>query len=318
MNETSRGSVLTFHRFGFRTFPSMSRLSLFSPRSLSFCALVFATLTLRAADAPAAAKPVVSTNKPPEVSVFADKKLEDAVRQQVFDKRYTNSPLTAADVANVSTFNGNGKGITSLAGLEHCKALAAADLAGNAITDLSPLKGLKQLQYLNLATNKIKSIAPLATLPALQYIEISKNQVVDLSPVAGLTNLASFYAGNNRIKSASSLTNLPRLVSVHLENNQIASIAGFQNLRGLGSLSIAHNEVSDVSPLTGLRAPTYLFLDENRIRDLTPLNSWITGDLSGAKNFAPFVNLYLHGNRLNAKSRQLLAEWKKGGVRVNE
>lgn len=318
MNGFRRGSVLTFVHFSFRTFPSMSRLSLFLSRS-ALVATLFACVPLaHAADTKAPDKAPASTNKPPEVSIFADKRLEDAVRQQVFAKRYTNSPLTAADVANVSTFNGNGKGITSLAGLEHCKALAAVDLAGNAITDLSPIKGLKQLQYLNVATNKLKTIAPLATLPALQYIEISENQVSDLAPLAGLTNLASLYAGHNRIKSAGSLTNLPRLVSVHLEFNQIASIAGFQNLRGIGSLSLSHNQISDVSPLTGLRAPTYLFLDDNRIRDLSPLNAWITGDLNGAKNFAPFVNLYLHGNRFNAKSRQLLSEWKKAGVRINE
>jgi Leucine-rich repeat (LRR) protein len=245
MNGFQRESVLTFVHFSFRTFPSMSRLSLFLSRS-ALVATLFACVPLsHAADTKAPDQAPASTNKPPEVSIFADKRLEDAVRQQVFAKRYTNSPLTAADVANVSTFNGNGKGITSLAGLEHCKALAAVDLAGNAITDLAPLKGLKQLQYLNVATNKLKTIVPLATLPALQYIEISENQVADL-------------------------------------------------------------------------APTYLFLDDNRIRDLTPLNTWITGDLNGAKNFAPFVNLYLHGNRLNAKSRQLLSEWKKAGVRVNE
>lgn len=318
MNAFLRGSVLTFVHISFRTFPSMSRLSLFFPLSALFATLFACVPLSQAADAKAPDKGAPSTNKAPEVSVFLDKRLEDAVRQQVFAKRYTNSPLTAADVANVSTFNGNGKGITNLAGLEHCKALAAVDLAGNAIADLSPLKGLKQLQYLNLATNKLKTIAPLATLPALQYIEISQNQVADLAPIGGLTNLASLYAGHNRIKSAGSLTNLPRIVSVHLEFNQIGSIAGFQNLRGVGSLSLSHNQVTDVSPLTGLRAPTYLFLDDNRIRDLAPLNSWITNDLVGAKNFAPFVNLYLHGNRFNAKTRQLLTEWKKGGVRVNE
>ncbi len=307
MNATSSGSVLTSSTFGFRKTSSMSRLH--ALLSLVLLAFTAASLPGNAAD---------STNKVPEVSVFADRRLEEAVRQQVFAKRYTNSPLTAVDVANVSTFNGNGRGITNLAGLEHCKALAAADLAGNQIADLSPIKGLKQLQYLNLATNKIKNIAPLGTLAALQYIEISQNQVTDLAPLAGLTNLASLYAGHNRIKSASTLTNLPRLVSLHLEFNQLSSVAGFQNLRGLGSLSVSHNQVSDVAPLIGLRAPTYLFLDENRIHDLAPLNGWITNDLAGNKNFAPFVNVYLHGNRLNSKSRQLLVDWKKAGVRINE
>ena len=54
MNVPTCQSVLTFHRFGFRTFPSMSRLSLFSTRSLSLFASWFVAFALPAADAPAA------------------------------------------------------------------------------------------------------------------------------------------------------------------------------------------------------------------------------------------------------------------------
>ena len=58
--------------------------------------------TGRAADAAA------KTNAPAaavtnEVSVFPDKALESAVRRQVFAKRDTDKPITAADVANIST-----------------------------------------------------------------------------------------------------------------------------------------------------------------------------------------------------------------------
>src|SRR5262245_54701727 len=107
----------------------------------------------------------VSTNA---VSIFLDSNLEAAVRQQVFAKRYTNSPITAADVATVSTLIGNFRGITNLSGLEHCKAIAAIELAGNRISDLTPLTGLKQLQQLILTSNRVADVTALGTIPALQ------------------------------------------------------------------------------------------------------------------------------------------------------
>ena len=120
--------------------------------SLSAAVLLLAPAPMMAAEAAAkpAAKPAekpASTNAP--VSVFKDKKLEDAVRRQVFAKRESKEPLTAADVATVSTVSAPFSGITSLAGLEHCVAIASLEIPGNKIADLAPLAGLKQLQYVN-------------------------------------------------------------------------------------------------------------------------------------------------------------------------
>jgi hypothetical protein len=83
-----------------------------------------------------------ATNSP--VSIFADKRLEAAVRQQVFAKRGTQEPLTAADVGTVSTVSAPFAGITNLTGLEHCRSLAMLELPGNRIVDLRPLSGLKE------------------------------------------------------------------------------------------------------------------------------------------------------------------------------
>jgi internalin A len=277
------------------------------PHPLRIFAALFAVFTLSAvADA---------TN---EVSIFPDKNLEAAVRQQVFAKRNTNSPLTAADVVNVSTVVANFRGITSLAGLEYCKAIASLELAGNQITNLAPLSGLRQLQLLILASNRVSDLGPLATVPALQYLEVSHNTVKDAAPLASLTNLASLYLGNNRLTSIAALTNLPRLVSLYAESNGVKSIAGLGNLRGLSGVSLSGNQIADVSPLTGLRAPTFVFLERNRIMDLAPLNVWLTNDLAGPRNFAPYVQLYLKGNPLSGKSRKLAAQWVKDGVRVNQ
>jgi len=277
-------------------------------RTLLITAFLTVTVPLRGADAPA------STNEPP---VFVDPQLEAAVRQQVFAKRNTTNALTASDVAQVSVVVGNFRGITNLAGLEHCKAIASLELAGNRITDLSPLQGLRQLQLLILSSNRIADVGPLGTVPALQYIELSHNQVKDIAPLATLTNLASVYVGDNRLTSIAALTNLPRLVTLYAERNSLKSIAGVEGLRGLSSVSLSGNQLADVTPLTGLRAPSFLFLEKNRIRDLAPLDAWITNDLASTRNFAPYLQLFLKDNPLSSRSKKLAQQWAKDGVRVN-
>ena len=256
-----------------------------------------------------------STN---EVSIFPDKNLEAAVRQQVFAKRYTNSPLTAADVANVSTVIGNFRGISDLSGLEHCKSLAALELAGNKIKDLKPISGLRQLQQVILTSNKVSEITPLGTLPALQYIELSHNGVKDIAPLSKATNLASVYVGHNKVASIAPLTSLPRLVTLYAESNEIRSIAGLQNVRSLSGISLSGNRISDASPLAGLRSPTFIFLEKNRVKDLSGWSEWVSKDLAGPRSFAPYLQLYLKGNPLNSKSKTLLADWSKQGMRVNQ
>lgn len=256
------------------------------------------------------------TNAPVEVSVFPDKKLEASVRQQVFAKRDTDKPLTAADVANVAVVQGNFRGITNLAGLEHCKSLASLELAGNQVADLSPIKGLRQLQFVHLASNRIASIAPLATLPSLQYIQLEANQVSDPSPLAACTNLASIYLSRNKLKSIAPLTNLPRVVTFYADGNQLKSIAGLGNLRGLTTVSLSRNQIRDITPLTTLRAPSLILIEDNKIDDLTALHAAGMADIQGSKGWAPFLRLYLKGNKLSSKSRKLAAELEKEGMRI--
>ncbi len=112
-------------------------------------------------------------------SIFPDKGLEAAVRQEVFAKRYNDEPLTAEDVKNISQVKGKGKEIQSLEGLQHCTALMLIDLENNKISDLTPIKDLKQLQSVTLAGNQIESIEPLAGLVGIQYLELSRNKVTD-------------------------------------------------------------------------------------------------------------------------------------------
>lgn len=78
----------------------MSKRAILS--SLCASVLLLASVPMSAAEsAPKPAEKPAATNAP--VSVFKDKKLEAAVRRQVFAKRESQDPLTAADVATVST-----------------------------------------------------------------------------------------------------------------------------------------------------------------------------------------------------------------------
>jgi Leucine-rich repeat (LRR) protein len=90
-----------------------------------------------------------------------------------------------------------------------------------------------------------------------------------------------------------------------------------EQLRNLSGISLSRNRIADVSPLAGLRAPSFVFLENNRIKDLSPLTAWLTNDLAGPKRFAPFVNFYVKGNKLSAKSKRLVADLKQQGVRFN-
>ena len=56
---------------------------------------------------------------PAGAQIFPDKALEAAVRHYVFEKRHTEEPITAEDVATISTITARNKGIRDLTGLEH-------------------------------------------------------------------------------------------------------------------------------------------------------------------------------------------------------
>jgi Leucine-rich repeat (LRR) protein len=254
--------------------------------------------------------------KSEEAPLFPDTALEKVVRQQVFAKRYTTEPLTAEDVARIAVLNGNFRGIQNLSGLEHCKALASVDLAGNQIMELSPLNGLRQLQFVNLASNRVHDIAPLGTLRALQYIQLEHNAVSDLSPLAACTNLASVYVSHNKVHSLAPVTQLPRIVTLYADGNQLLDLEGVEKLRGLTSLSVGNNHIADLSPLSGLRAPSFLRFSTNRVSDLKPFYQAAVADLEGSKNWAPFVRVYLEGNPLSANSVKLREEMVGKGIRL--
>ena len=96
---------------------------------------------------------------PAAAEIFPDENLEAAVRHYVFEKRHNDEPITAEDVANISTITARDKGIRDLTGLEHCKRLMLLELPGNEVSDLSPIAGLNLLQSLTLTGNQVEDIS---------------------------------------------------------------------------------------------------------------------------------------------------------------
>ena len=106
----------------------------------------------------AAALAVAGLAWPVAAQIFPDKNLEEAVRRYVFEKRDTDEPITAEDVAQISTISARSRGIRDLTGLEHCKRLMLLELPNNEVSDISPLAGLDLLQSLTLTGNQVEDI----------------------------------------------------------------------------------------------------------------------------------------------------------------
>lgn len=248
-------------------------------------------------------------------SVFPDKGLEAAIRQEVFAKRYNEEPITADDVKNISQVVGKGKNIQSLEGMQYCLAIALIDLENNAIQDLAPLKELKHLQSVNLAGNKIESIAPLSELTGLQYLELSRNRVKDLAPLQGMTNMRSLYLSENQVEVLAPLVEQKKLGTLYIAKNPIADFAPIGQLKWLHSLDAQGCKVKDLAFLKPLRQLNYLMLVDNELSNLDSLLEMCEGEKSELNRFAPFLQIYLENNPVQKEAGQL-EKLKLYGVRI--
>ncbi|TWT50304.1 Internalin-A precursor [Rubripirellula amarantea] len=274
-------------------------------RQFVFCLLVATCLTNSQshADEPSETSEVTASEvepKPAEtVSIFADKNLEEAVRAEVYAKRYNSEPILAEDVATISRVVAKRKGIKSLAGLEHCKRIMLLDLAGNEIADLNPLSELKLLQSVTISKNKISDLSPIKGLKSMQLLDLSENQVADLSAIEGMSNLRTLYVSGNKIDDLSSLAKLTKLWSVDFSTNQVSDLAPIANLKWLSTLNADGNQVESLTPLKGLGELDLMMIRRNKIRDLTPLIEMCEADFNGDRKFAPYLDIYISGNPID-------------------
>ncbi len=262
-------------------------------RSLLVC-LVITPILNSLGEGVQAQPPQVATAAPAAPSIFLDAALEAAVRESVFAKRHNDQPLTPEDVASISRLVAPGRGIHSLAGLEHCRSLMLVNLVGNQISDLGPLAELKRLQSVALAGNQIRDISPIAGLTAMQLLDLSRNQVENLAAVSKMTNLRALYVADNRLKSIAPLTSLSKIGALDIAGNAIDDLAPVAGLTWLTVLEISDNPVRSLAPLTALPNLSMLIMPNTPLDSLDSLVNMCVEDAQADRRLAPYLKLYLN------------------------
>jgi internalin A len=250
-------------------------------------------------------------------NVFPDKALETAVRREVFEKRYNTEPITADDVKNISQVIGIGKGIKSLEGMQHCKALMKLDLANNEIVDLGPLKELKLLQSIDLSKNKIESIEPLALLVNSQYVQLSSNVISDIGPLKDMSNLRSLYIASNKIKSIEVLAGMKKMWTLDLSGNPVDNLTPISQLKFLDTMYLDGCGVKSLEFLRKMN-PSRLKLANNPIEDFGPLVETCELDAKGDNRMAQFLRLHIDESVMKSeKHATALERLRSMHVRIN-
>jgi internalin A len=250
--------------------------------------------------------------------LFPDKALEAAVRREVFEKRYNAEPITVDDVKNISQVVGKGKGIKSLEGLQHCKALMKLDLENNEIADLNPIRELKLLQSIDLANNKIQTLEPLTGLVAVQYLHIANNGIEDIAPLTGMVKLQSLYASGNKFKKLEPILPLKKLWTLDVAGSPIEDLNTIAELKGLQTVNLKGCNAKSLEFTKSLRELRLLILNENPNVDLTALADACEADAQSERRFAPFLRLYLDDAILKDESKSaVVGRLRTVGVRLN-
>jgi len=106
--------------------------------------------------------------------------LVEALREA---KGFTGDGMRAIfpeDVSGIEELDGNGRGMTSLEGIEYLSNLQDLYIDQNQISDLTPLQNLTHLQTLTFSNNQVGDLTPLGRLTNLQVLIFKNNEVKDL------------------------------------------------------------------------------------------------------------------------------------------
>ena len=136
----------------------------------------------------------------------------------------SGDPITASELATLTTLVAPDAGIVDLTGLESATGLTRLHLGpgtlvdawanSNDVSNLSPLSGLTGLTWLNLAGNSVVDVSPLSGLTTLTYLNLQVNAISIVSSLSSLTGLTDLYVAFNPVADASSLSSLTGL-TVH-------------------------------------------------------------------------------------------------------
>jgi len=275
---------------------------------------------------------VVEEKPSPEPAIIVnipDKNLRAAINGVL--GKSSAEEVTDAELARITFFNGEQRGITDLTGIEYLVNLTSISLGENQISDISPLSSLTKLNQIYLWHNQISDISPLSSLTGLNrlilgdnqisdisalssltrlaVLEMSMNQVSDLLPLSSCTNLVELEMEGNLISDISVLSSLTNLSLLDLRENQISNISTLSSLTKLAVLELQRNQISDISALSPLENLTILDLNDNLIRNVSPLISLtklttLSLDSNNVKNIKPISSL-INLNELSLRWNQI-------------
>ena len=238
------------------------------------CSLMFVTIALILAASVVLAQPAAIH--------IPDSNLQNALREAL--NLPAGSPITEADMRQLTSLNAKNRQITDLTGLEYATNLTELRLGENPIKDISPLAGLTQLTLLRLNDCwTIDDISPLAHLTQLQVLDLDRNLIVDIGPLAGLTALTSLDLRYNQIENVGPLANLTQLTRLLLNNNRIVDISPLEKLTNLEQLDTHENPIFDPnSPLVDIPDPNLrvAIRDVLTLPDEVPLTQASMGQLT--------------------------------------
>ena len=192
-------------------------------------------------------------------------KLESVLNKQ------SGHPITAAEMATLTSLIAYGANISDLTGLEHATNLTSLNLGDNSLSNISAVSGLINLTSLEIEAISVSDISAVSGLTNLTSLNLGYNSLSNISAVSSLTNLTSLHLGANSISNISAVSSLTNLTWLNLSTNSISNISAVSGLTNLTHLYLGYNSLSNISEVSGLTNLTSLNLDNNSISDLSPL-----------------------------------------------
>ena len=108
-------------------------------------------------------------------------------------------PITALEMATLTSLEAPNANISDLTGLEHATNLTSLGLRDNSVSNILPLAELTHLTSLNLQSNSVSDLSPLAPLTNLTVLVLNGNSILDISVVSNLINLTRLRLKLNSI-----------------------------------------------------------------------------------------------------------------------
>ncbi len=231
--------------------------------------LILALIACGGTPTPPDEEPTAQMCDDPGDEPIVDAALAEAIREALA----VASGPTCADLTGLDELQAAGRGIVSLAGLEHAGSLVTLNVSSNAITSAAPLAELGALRSVSLSVNALTDVTPLAGLVDLTGLGLRQNAISDIGPLAGLVNLEGLSLHDNEISDLTPVAGMTAMRTFGFSNNPIPSIEALRAMDALSELGAGGlaAELSDISPLEG-KPLVYLNLNGNAgIEDLAPL-----------------------------------------------